>query len=255
MFTKTEKMLANLIAFILGGLTGMVFYSGLFKVDGYATLATYISDAFFFTVVGIVGVKFLVPMYQNAMLEKRKNKLKTQFRDMLESLAASFSAGSNAQASFAAALNDLKMQYEEDELIIKEMQQIIDGSNQGVNIGVMLRDFATRSMNDDVLNFADVFEMCHEKGGNIQSVILRTHDLIGQKITISDEIQTKLTSNKMQHNAMSVMPIVLVLMLRLTNQSFAESFATPMGVFMNTVAIAIFVGSYKYGKKIVDIKA
>ncbi len=254
-FTKSEKFLVNLIAFILGGITGMVFYSGLFKVDGYATIATYISDIFFFSAVGFAAMKFLVPMYKNSMLEKRKNKLKTQFRDMLESLAASFSAGSNVQTAFVAALTDLKMQYDENELIIKEMKQIIDASMQGINIDVMLRDFATRSQNDDILNFADVFEMCHQKGGNMQSVILRTHDLIGQKITISDEIQTKLTSNKMQHNVMSIMPIAVVMLLKLTNESFAQNFATPVGVIVNTVAIGVFVASYKYGQKIVDIKA
>jgi len=254
-FSKAEKVMAYLVAFVLGGITGMIFYSGLFKVDGYATIATYISNAFFFIAVGIAAIKFLVPMYKKSMLEKRKNKLKVQFRDMLESLAASFSAGSNVQTAFAAALNDLKMQYEEGALIITEMQQIIDASNQGINIDVMLRDFAARSQNDDILNFADVFEMCHQKGGNMQSVILRTHDLIGQKITISEEIQTKLTSNKMQHNVMSIMPIAVVMLLRLTNESFAENFATPVGVIVNTIAIGVFIGSYKYGQKIVDIKA
>jgi len=69
-FSKAEKILANLIAFILGGITGLIFYSGLFKVDGYATMATHISNIFFFTVVGFAGIKFLVPMYKNSMLEK-----------------------------------------------------------------------------------------------------------------------------------------------------------------------------------------
>ena len=254
-FSKSEKFLVNLITFILGGATGLIFYSGLFKVDGYATLATYISDIIFFVIVGYVGMKFLAPMYKQSRLEKRKNAIKTQFRDMLESLAASFSAGSNVHTAFLSALNDLKMQYDEKDMIIQEMQQIINASAQGVNIDVMLRDFSVRSQNDDILNFADVFGMCHEKGGNMQAVILRTHDLIGQKITISDEIQTKLTSNKMQHNVMSVMPLAVVLMLKLTNESFAQNFATPLGVIVNTIAIGIFIGAYKYGQKIVDIKA
>jgi len=154
-----------------------------------------------------------------------------------------------------SAFNDLKLQYEENDFIIQEMQQIISGSNQGINIDVMLRDFAARSSNDDVLNFADVFAMCHQKGGNMKSVIMRTHDLIGQKIAISNEIQTKLTSNKMQHNVMSLMPIAIVLMLKLTNKGFAENFATPTGVLVNTIAIVVFIAAYKYGEKIVAIKA
>jgi len=54
---------------------------------------------------------------------------------------------------------------------------------------------------------------------------------------------------------MSIMPIAVVMLLRLTNESFAENFATPVGVIVNTIAIGVFIGSYKYGQKIVDIKA
>ena len=53
---------------------------------------------------------------------------------------------------------------------------------------------------------------------------------------------------------MSLMPIALVAMLRATNDSFAESFTSPAGVVVNTIAIGIFIGAYKYGLKIVNIK-
>ena len=88
----------------------------------------------------------------------------------------------------------------------------------------------------------------------MRSVIHRTHGVISEKMAVSDEIKTKLTSNKLQHNAMSLMPIAVVAMLKLTNQAFAENFATLTGVVVNTVAIGIFVGAYKYGQKIIDVK-
>ena len=73
-------------------------------------------------------------------------------------------------------------------------------------------------------------------------------------MAVTDEIETKLTSNKMQHNVMSIMPIVVVAMLKFTNDSFADNFATPVGVFVNTIAIGIFIASYRYGLKICSIK-
>ena len=118
----------------------------------------------------------------------------------------------------------------------------------------MLKDFAERSGNEDVMSFADVFEICYRKGGDMNFVIQRTHSVISDKMAVADEIETKLTSNKMQHNVMSLMPIALVAMLRMTNESFATNFATPTGVVANTVAIGIFIGAYLYGNKIVEIK-
>lgn len=251
---KAERIAVSLIGFLVGGLVGLVFYGGLFKSDGMATTATYISNAIFFVVVGVLAVKFVIPIYKNMCLEKRRNKLKKQFRDMLESLTASFSSGSNVQKAFEAAFVDLQMQYEETDFIIIEMREILNGMAQNISVEVMMKDFGDRSGNEDISSFADVFEVCYRKGGDMKMVIHRTHNVISEKMAVADEIETKLTSNKMQHNVMSVMPIVVVAMLRLTNDAFAANFATPLGVVVNTIAIGIFLGAYKYGLKIVDIK-
>lgn len=252
--SKTERLIVSLIAFIAGGFVALIFYGNLFMVDGFATLATHISNIVVFVILGLLAIKFLVPMYKKRCLDKRKNALKQQFRDMLESLAASFSSGSNVQMAFESAVEDLKMQYSPKDYIVKEMEEVINGMKQNINVEVMLENFGKRSGNEDIVSFADVFSVCYRKGGNMNSVIHRTHSVISEKMAVADEIETKLTSNKMQHNVMSVMPIAVVAMLRFTNESFAANFATPIGVIVNTIAIGIFVGAYIYGNKIVDVK-
>ncbi len=252
--SKAEKFIVSAIAFLAGGCCGLIFYGDLFMSEGYPTVATYISNVVFFVALGILAIKFIVPMYKKNCLEKRSNTLKKQFRDMLESLAASFSSGSNVQHAFESAYEDLKLQYSPKDLIVLEIQEIINGMNQNISVEVMLEDFGKRSGNEDVISFADVFSVCYRKGGNMNSVVHRTHSVISDKMAVADEIETKLTSNKMQHNIMSVMPIVIVAMLRFTNEAFAANFATLTGVLVNTLAIGIFVGAYIYGNKIVEIK-
>lgn len=249
-----ESMLVKLICFVIGGLVGLIFFMGLFKYEGNPTMATYISDAIFFVIFGIFGARFLQGMYLERAINKQKNKIKTQFRDMLESLSASLSTGSNVNYAFESALNDLKLQYSDDDFIVIEMKEILDGIAQNISIEAMVRNFGDRSGNDDIKSFANIFEVCHRKGGDMKVVIRRTNSVISNKIAIEDEIETKLTSNKLQHNAMSIAPIAIVAMLRLTSPSLAENFSTPLGIVMNIVAIAVFIGAYKYGQKIVNIK-
>ncbi|WP_052446871.1 type II secretion system F family protein [Candidatus Soleaferrea massiliensis] len=252
--SRAEGILVRLAAFVVGGLTGLVFYGGLFKIDGFSTWATHISNMLFFAAAGLLAMKLVLPIYKKRRLEKRSSQLKTQFRDMLKSLVASFSSGSNVRSAFEAALGDLKMQYSDKDFIVREMQEIVDGIDQNISVEIMLRNFGDRSGNEDILSFADVFEICYRKGGDMRFIIHRTYSVISEKIAVSDEIETKLTSNKMQHNVMSVMPIAVVALLRLTNESFAANFATPTGVIVNTIAIGVFIGAYKFGLKIVDIK-
>jgi len=253
-FSFGESLFIRLIGLLAGGMVGLIFYGGLFKVDGEATTATTVSNFVFFTVAGLLAIKFIVPVYRRYKLDKRKDVLAFQFRDMLEILSVSLSSGSNIYDAFVNALGDLMIQYEETDYIVKEIQQIIDGTMQNISIEAMLYDFGKRSHNEDIQNFANVFEICYRKGGNMQLVILRTHEVISEKASITDEIKTKLTSNRMQLNVLSIMPIGIVGLFKISNPSMAMNFVTPMGVFVNTIAIAIFIGAYKYGQKIIDIK-
>lgn len=178
---KTENIIVKVIFFIAGGLVALIFYGNLFMVDGFATLATHISNVVVFIILGLLAIKFLVPMYKKRCLEKRKNALKQQFRDMLESLAASFSSGSNVQMAFESAVEDLKMQYSPKDYIVREMEEVINGMKQNINVEVMLENFGKRSGNEDIVSFADVFSVCYRKGGNMNSVIHRTHSVISEK--------------------------------------------------------------------------
>jgi tight adherence protein B len=251
-FSLGESLIVYAASFAIGGVVGLIFYSGMFA-DSYGgpTTATYIANSIFFVLTGFAAVKFLVPLYRTNRAERRYAKLERQFLSLLDSLAASLVSGSNIPMAFENAHKDLLVQYDASDYIIDEVKQVLDGIEQNIGIDVMLHDFGLRSGNENIVNFSDVFYTCYSKGGNMQTTIIRTHSSIREKILIYEEIQTKLTSNKMQLNVMSVMPIGIVAMLRATNPMFAEAFAQPIGVLANTVAIGIFIGAYIYGTKII----
>ena len=139
-------------------------------------------------------------------------------------------------------------------MIVAEVRELIDGVNNNINIEVMLEDFGIRSDIPDITNFATVFATCYRTGGDIKSVVRRTTDIISEKILISSEIETAMTSNKMQMNIMTILPIVIIGMMRLMSQDFAASFATIIGVLGLTVSAALTIGAYKLGQKITDVK-
>ena len=148
---KTEKIFVSLISFVIGGIVGYIFYGDLFMADGEMTIATYISNAVVFIIIGILAMKFLIPIYVKSRLTKKQNKIKLQFCDMLDSLTSSISSGSNVVKAFESATNDLKMQYAEDDFIVCEMNEIMNGISQNIGIEVMLRNFGERSGNEDII--------------------------------------------------------------------------------------------------------
>jgi len=249
-----EKLMYSVLSVAAGGIVGLIFYGGLFKDKGESTLATYISNAVVFIVVGLLVRKFFIPIRTKQLKDKRKNKLKTQFMEFLASLSTSLSSGMNVNDSLKAVCKDLSLQFSDDSSIVIEVKELLSGMENGVDIENMLEDFGNRSGIDDISNFAKVFSICYRTGGNLQDVVSRSSDIISEKILISEEIETKLTSNKTQFKAMNAVPIILVFMLRIMSAQFAESFASFIGVTAITIAIVLFVIAYQLGEKIMDIR-
>lgn len=250
----TEKLIYFLLTFIAGGVVGLIFYGGLFKSEGEATTATMISNIVVFCLIGLIAAKFFVPAIRTSLKNKRDKTLRKQFMNLLEDLSVSLAAGNTLNDSFINAKSDMQNQYSEKDMIIQELSEIISGMENGHTLEEMMTAFGQRAGNEDIENFANVISNCYRMGGNFKDVIRKTRDIISDKIAIEEEIETKLASNKLQHNAMCLMPIALVGMLKLSSASFAANLSSFLGVVITTIAIAIFVASYFWGQKIIDIE-
>lgn len=112
-------------------------------------------------------------------------------------------------------------QYAENDMIVRELSEILLGLGNGRTLEEMISAFGARSGNEDIENFSNVMANCYRLGGDFKNVVRRTRDIIRDKIAIADEIETKLASNKLQYNAMCIMPLVLVAMLKVSNSDFA----------------------------------
>lgn len=234
-----DKVTYFLIAFTAGAVVGYIFYFYIFiGILG-----------------GIIAGLVFVPMRKTQIMEKRKQQLHFQFKDLLESLATSLNAGKNIPDAFKSAYDDLKLQYPGDAYILKELEVILSGINNNMNIEVLLLDFGQRSGIADIISFANVFETCYRKGGNIKDVIKNTYDVISDKMEIETEIGTVVTSKKTEHTIMSVMPIILIIMMRFFGGADqAEKLHTPIGVISTTIAVVMFIAAYFIGKRILQIK-
>ncbi len=252
---KSEKILYFILAFIAGAAVAYLFYGGIGKEpDGSYSAKTWILNIAVCVLVGLITAKIYLPIRTQQLQKKKQNELRFQFRELLDALATSIGSGKNIPESFRSAREDLGVIYPEDAPIIKELRIIQEGINNNVDIEASLLDFGNRSGIEDIVSFANVFETCYRKGGNMRDVIRNTQQIISEKMEIEQEIQTMVAGNKNDQLIMAFMPIVLVGMIKLMSPEFAANFSTTSGVLSTTVAIGIFIAAYFIGKKILDIK-
>lgn len=253
--SRMEKILYTLIAFAVGAAVGYLFYGGLAKdIYGNATSTTYLLNIIISSLVGFGAVKLAIPTITSSLKEKRTKELKSQFRDMLDSLATSLNSGKNVIDSFQSVEQDLQLQYEESAYILYELQVIMTGIQNNIDIESLLLDFGRRSGVEDIESFANVFQICYRQGGNLKQVIRNTHSIINDKMEIESEIKTMVATNNMQQKIMVAVPILLVALIKSMSPEFAANFATTTGIIATTFAIIMFVAAYFVGKKILDIR-
>ena len=253
--SATERIVYSLIALIVGAAVGLLFYGGLGKdAFGQRTTLTYVLDAIIGLLCGFGAAKLFLPVRTRQLQENRQKKLRRQFRDMLEALTTALGAGKNVQDSFLSVYEDLQNQYEEDADILVELKAIINGVANGFILENLLEDFGRRSGIEDILNFADVFQITYRQGGNVKETLRNTSEIIGDKMTVEEEIETTVSGSKSEQLIMLVMPVGLIGMIKLSSPEFASNFTTSSGIIATTIGIVLFVASYFVGKKLLDIR-
>ncbi len=233
---KKDRLLAFLAGLGAGALIVYVFFKSIV----------------FSIIAGVLAGILVQPLYCGHLCEKRKKTLLMQFRDMLESLASSYSAGKNTQGAFEDAYGDMVQIYGKESDIAKELGIILAGINSNINVEKMLMDFADRSEQRDIESFADVFEVSVKQGANIKDIISATRDIINDKIEIELEIGTMLAGNKNELNIMMVMPLIIMLSMEGLGGSMTSN--SPLNIVIKLIAIGIFGAAYMIGRKLTDIK-
>lgn len=219
----------------------------------FIVIVAFFSNVLLGIVGGVIVAAFTPRIYQKIRRDSRLKNLRDQFKDLLESLSASYSAGRNTVDAFGDARNDLLSIYGADGDIVKELELICTGLQNNINIENLLLDFALRSGLDDVMSFANVFEVCNRQGGDLKRVVNETRDVLTDKMEIEMEIETMVAGNKNELNIMMIMPVIIVVMLRGLGTG-SVSVNTPVNVVIKLICIGIFALAYVLGRKIVDIK-
>ncbi|MGN0358758.1 MAG: type II secretion system F family protein [Blautia sp.] len=239
--TYQLNLVERLIAFGIGFIGGFIVFYVFFRV------------ILFSAVIGVIVGIAIQGSFRDYLLKRRKRNLLMQFKDLLEALSASYSAGLNTRAAFEDSYQDLVSIYGENAYIVEEIRLINLGLNNNFIIEDLLFDFAKRSGLDDINTFASVFSVCNRQGANLRRVISESREIINDKIEIEMDIETMLTGSKNQLNIMMVMPLIIMLTLSgMGNLSVVTN--TPQNVIIKIVALAIFGLSYFLGRKISDIK-
>lgn len=203
------------------------------------------------TPFGLWGPKLLGRHLQR----RRQERLRLQFKDMLQTLSSLLSAGRSVENAFAALEDDMAMLIgDRDAPLLQEIRAIVNRLRNGEPLEQSLGDLAIRSGVEEISNFAEAFRICKRSGGNLVEVMRRTSSLIGEKLEVELEVAVLIAQKKFESRLMMGMPFGFVGLLGFFAADYMQPLYRGGGLLVLTVCLMMLAAVCAWMMRIMDIR-
>lgn len=204
--------------------------------------------------VMLPGIVLVLRKYKAVRCWQIQRKLNREFKEMLLSLSANMAAGYSIESAFAPVYQELAGMYQGSSYIEDEVRIILKGLEINSDIEVLLGDLAARSQVKDIEEFAHIVVVAKRSGGNLIRMMKKMVQNMDERLEVEDEIDTMITSKKLEQNIMSAMPFAIILYLRVCNPGYMDAlYGNIPGAVLMTVCLGIIVATVLWGRKIINI--
>lgn len=202
----------------------------------------------------VIGFIYIFVAAQNS-IQKRLNRLRVQFFDLLEAMSVAMRAGNPMMKALESARNDLELIYAQTSDIIVELDIIIQKFHNAVPLSEAFSDFAARSGLEDIASFASIYATIEGKSSRADEIVRETQQIIADKMAIEMEIDTLMTSAKSEVNIMLFMPLVILGVIGYAGAGFMDAiYTTAVGRLVATGGFIVFIISFILARKFSNIK-
>ncbi len=177
---------------------------------------------------------------KNWSIRMKKQELTYQFKDALYAMAVSIAAGRMLGEALEDANKSMRRLYGEHGMIVRELTRLIN-SMQACNESeeVMLAGFSRRCKIPEIENFTDVYLTTRKTGGDISRIIMKTSDMIMDKIAIKRDIAVMTSQKRLEGRLLTIFPFLVTGMLKMTSPDYIQPlYDTWLGRIVMTVAFA-----------------
>ncbi len=228
----------------------------LLKLTGIGLiLAKVFFDSFWMAGIGVVLLPFLFRRKEKELAKSRREELALEFKEFILALSASLRSGYSAENAVALAQKDLAFIYTEKSYMINECMHMRRQLSNNKPLEHLITEFAERSGQEDIRDFAAVFALAKRSGGNMGGIIRNTAEIIGEKIDAKREIQLLYAGRRMEQNIMNLVPVGIIVYVRMTTPDYFDCmYRTPLGMLVMSLCLAVYATAYMLSVKIMDIE-
>lgn len=237
-FTVTELVRYILEGSLIWGMVSWLFYDSVVAFGLFLLPFLY----------------FYLDKKKKVLCETRKQLLNHQFREVILAVSSHLQAGFSVENAFLEAYRDICMLFGEKSLMARELLWILRRVENNESLEQCLLQLAQRSDLEDIYEFAEVFAIAKRGGGEIRNIMMRTANIIGDKMEVKREIHTIMSEKVLEQKIMQCMPFGMIGYLSLTSPGFLDSlYHNVAGIVLMTVCLGVYVFACFLAEKVLDI--
>jgi tight adherence protein B len=216
----------------------------------FAVGIVFYGDSWMAAVLGLAGV-YYPRMRRMALMIRRRKQLTEQFKHALQALSSALGAGKSLESAFVEAIFDLRLLYPDPRtFIVKELEAINFQVENRIPIEKAFEQFSHRSGVEDIVQFSEILSTCKRSGGDLNFVIRRTSDLIGEKLDIEQEISVQIAQKRFESKVLSVIPIAVIGLLKFSSADYMQPLYQDLGRVIMTLSLMLLALCFAWTKRI-----
>lgn len=194
---------------------------------------------------------FFVAKEAERLRGRKREEIRQQFKEMLSLTAAGQRAGYAVENAFLSGYDDLVHLFGKQSAICKMLRKIQAGMENHLAIGPLWKTIGDDCDIVEIREFAQVFSIAKESGGNMVGILESTASLIADKTETKKEIALIMSAKQLEQEIMNVMPLCLIGYMNLTSPGYFENlYRTASGAVIMTVCLIFYIAVYFWGGRI-----
>ena len=250
-----KKMISKYNSFFkkLSGKETLYIWLGAFFMVAWVSYIFYDSWVAFICLLpsSLVLAVFLV----KEKISKKHNDISIHFAEALNCVSSSLKAGYSMENAFLESYKEMVVLYGEDAYITELLREIVNAINVNISLSDTLQKIGEESDVTDIKTFAEVYKFARRSGGDMVAIIRKTSDNIYEKQTVKKEIDVLISSKKLEQKIMCFIPFVIIIYLKVSMPGMLSPlYHNPLGCFIMTCVLVMYVFSVMLGRRIVRIE-
>lgn len=228
-----------------------IIYSSVY-IAAAAVISHLFYDSFIPVFIFIPGMIIYFKNIKIILCKKRNSRLTLEFKDFINAVSSLLSTGYSLENAIVESKKEL-LSIHGDSLITRELEQMTKKLLIHIPPEEIFNDFASRTDINFIKNFSEVINIAKHSGGDLISIIMSTSLSISSHIEIQQEIDTNLSEKKHELYIMSVMPLIIMIYISLSQPGFFDPvYHNAAGILLMSICLIIYAAAIFYAYRIIN---